>query len=184
MSEPFGWCPNDHKQDDGGLSVAQQFSAAAVQIAQDTAQRFQQRLEAEAAMKDTQPLEKVIAILQASEALNAMKDTEMPLTHIQELAQDLTTIDGHFDRIITQRNDLHTENGLLRRSLEVLTHRIEELEAEIDEIRGTATPLLAHMERIAETLRTFYFAPLTLSAIQPILALCIELNEDIVEQRR
>jgi hypothetical protein len=77
-----------------------------------------------------------------------------------------------------------TENALLRRSLGVLTKRIEELEAEIDTMRGELIEAVPDLERIASTLRTFYFAELTASAIQPILALTLELNPDIVEQRR
>ena len=59
----------------------------------------------------------------------------------------------------------------------VLMKRIEELEAE-------GELLNIGLARIAYVLRTFYYAQLSISAIQPLLALCLELNPEIVEQRR
>ncbi len=97
------------------------------------------------------------------------------------LVQHLTTIDGHIDKILQPRND---ENALLRRSLEVLTRRIEDLEAENDDIRANAQAVLEPLERVAQVLKTFYFAPVTLSSVQPIIALAFELNPDLVEQKR
>lgn len=37
--------------------------------------------------------------------------------------------------------------------------------------------------RIAQTLRTFYRAPVTLSALQPVLVLAMELNPDLCQVR-
>ncbi len=110
---------------------------------------------------------------------DAMKDTEP--SRMDTLVQHLTTIDGHIDKILQPRND---ENALLRRSLEVLTRRIEDLEAENDDIRANAQAVLEPLERVAQVLKTFYFAPVTLSSVQPIIALAFELNPDLVEQKR
>jgi uncharacterized protein Yka (UPF0111/DUF47 family) len=100
---------------------------------------------------------------------DAMKDT-IPF-------QSPTNVIGQLDREIA-------ENALLRRSLSVLTSRIEELESEIDKMRGETMQVIPDIERIASVLRTFYYADLTLSNVQPLLALCVELNPDIIEQRR
>jgi hypothetical protein len=40
------------------------------------------------------------------------------------------------------------------------------------------------LERIAYVLRTFYYAQISLSTIQPVIALALELNPELVEQRR
>ena len=88
------------------------------------------------------------------------------------------------DAVPTIAQHLHDENALLRRSLAVLTTRIEELEAQREDITGNAEALLQPLERVAAVLKAFYFAPLTISALQPILALALELNPEIVEQRR
>jgi hypothetical protein len=100
---------------------------------------------------------------------DAMKDT-IPF-------QSPSTVLGQLDREIA-------ENALLRRSLSVLTERILELETEIDKMRGETMQVIPDIERIASVLRTFYYAELTLSNVQPLLALCVELNPDIIEQRR
>jgi uncharacterized protein Yka (UPF0111/DUF47 family) len=100
---------------------------------------------------------------------DAMKDT-IPF-------QSPTNVIGQLDREIA-------ENALLRRSLSVLTSRIEELESEIDKMRGETMQVIPDIERIASVLRAFYYADLTLSNVQPLLALCVELNPDIIEQRR
>jgi hypothetical protein len=153
MSEPFGWCPNDHK------TPAQQFADEALENVRRLSEHVHQRQEA------------------------AMKDTEMPLTHIP----DVTTYEGTSiavfpaGRVLTDAESIAV---ILREDNAVLIARIEELEGEIDEIRGTATPLLEQLERMAATLKTFYYAELSMSTLQPILALCIELNPEIMEKRR
>lgn len=43
---------------------------------------------------------------------------------------------------------------------------------------------IAFRERVALTLKTFYTAPLSLSSVQPLLALALELNPELVERRR
>jgi DNA repair exonuclease SbcCD ATPase subunit len=132
-------------------------------------ERFEERLRNEDAMKDTIPF------------------------------QSPANVIGQLDREIA-------ENALLRRSLSVLTSRIEELERQLkqhrsewlNESESDNTKLRAALakvgelvdcfeaqeQRIASVLRTFYYAELTLSNVQPLLALCVELNPDIIEQRR
>lgn len=124
---------------------AQQFAAAAVDIAQNTVEKFQARCATE----------------------EAMKDTEMPLTHADERAAErLMEFNSH------------------QRGMAVLARRIEELEATNDEMRKNASEALETLERVAYVLRTFYFAELSISTIQPLIALAIEFNPSIVEQRR
>ncbi len=91
---------------------------------------------------------------------DAMKDTE-PIASIDSLIQ---------------------ENALLRRSLSVLNKRIEELEGEIYTMRSEYIQTMPDMDRIAETLRTFYFAEHSLSSLQPLIALTLKLNPNIIEQ--
>lgn len=47
-----------------------------------------------------------------------------------------------------------------------------------------AVNLLAERKRIADVLAAFYRAPLSMSSVQPILALALELNSDLVERQR
>lgn len=47
-----------------------------------------------------------------------------------------------------------------------------------------AVDLLAERKRIADVLATFYRAELTMSSVQPILALALELNPELVERKR
>jgi hypothetical protein len=66
----------------------------------------------------------------------------------------------------------------------VLNNRIDELEGDRHNVSSDAEALLERLEHIAAVLKTFYFAPVTISSLQPILALALEFNPDIVEQRR
>jgi hypothetical protein len=55
---------------------------------------------------------------------------------------------------------------------ESITAALEHLDHSIEE-------LLAERKRIAETLRTFYLAPISMSSVQPILALAVEMNQGL-----
>jgi len=92
---------------------------------------------------------------------------------------------------------LSEENALLRRSLGVLNTRIEELEdrnKELEEYVGSGAneqkldmlvgELKEREARIAAVLKKFYYTELSISSVQPLVALCLELNPDMVEQKR
>lgn len=49
---------------------------------------------------------------------------------------------------------------------------------------NAAVDLLAERKRIAAVLATFYRAELSMSSVQPLLALALELNPDLVERKR
>ena len=70
----------------------------------------------------------------------------------------------------------------------VLVRRIEEFERMQHGWNTVSAPASIAktdlINRIAYVLRTFYYAELSLSSVQPLLALCLELNPEIVEQRR
>lgn len=51
-------------------------------------------------------------------------------------------------------------------------------------IVNAAAELLAERQRIAKVLAAFYRAELSMSSVQPILALALELNPDLVERAR
>jgi chromosome segregation ATPase len=153
---------------------------------------------------------------------DAMKDTEMPLTHAKEATSFIP-----WNQLEAALQNERLENQRLWRDTSVMANRIEELEAEIDirrtmankadvrlkelelqlkehrsewltesesdntKLRGALAKVgelvdcfEAQEQRIASVLRTFYYADLTLSNVQPLLALCVEMNPDIIEQRR
>jgi predicted nuclease with TOPRIM domain len=170
----FGWSPNEHRDElpkfspnPDGVKPIQDVSIA------EYAAQFAQRQEHEDAMKDT------VAVT-AKLADETMK-----------LAEEIERADGLVENIIDRLKESRAENGLLRRSLSVLNNRVDELETEIDgletkdaNLRADAEALLERLEHIAAVLKTFYFAELSMSSVQPILALAIEFNPDIIEQRR
>jgi leucyl-tRNA synthetase len=137
------------------LTPTKAFEAEAVQTAQRTVERFQQRLVDEQAMADT---------------VSVHSDNE-----VRELNRMIDTLEG--------------QNERLTKDNAVLIARIEELElarqSEID-LKGKRDGVIDNdlLMRIAYVLRTFYYAPLSISAVQPIIALAMELNPEIVEQKR
>jgi hypothetical protein len=191
---------------------AQQFEAAAVQTAKDSAERYQARLTSEEAMKDTEmPLTHIgtyggfgaygrrveeeaevvrnaerIATETLNEAITLRRDNAVLVKRIEELEAYIDSL-GHRDVIAYSKariEELQAERDQSRLANEEQRLLITSLEAEVDELRGTATPCLETLERLAHTLKRFYFADLSLSSVQPIIAMCLELNPDIVEQKR
>jgi hypothetical protein len=158
----FGWSPNDHR---------------------DELPQFSPNPDGVKPIQDTSLEEYVARFHQSQEHEDAMKDTE-PTTTIEALTKDIATIDIAVDALIAKNAALTSENGLLRRSLSVLNNRIDELESTRNNVTSDAEALLERLEHIAAVLKTFYFAELSMSSVQPILALAIEFNPDIVEQRR
>jgi hypothetical protein len=141
-----------------GPTPAQAFEAEAVNIAQRTVTKFKQRLAAERAMADTVAVKGDDEVRLLSKALDtANQNGVAAMYRIEKLTKDNTA----------------------------LVKRIEELEAQ----RSVYAPKAMHdahdlITRIAYVLRTFYYAELSMSSVQPLLALCLELNPEIVEQRR
>lgn len=66
----------------------------------------------------------------------------------------------------------------------VLAHRIENLKKQLAANQAVIDDLLAERARIVDVISRFYYADITLHAIQPVIALAIELNPTLVEQRR
>jgi hypothetical protein len=162
------------------LTPAKAFEAEAVQTAQRTVERFQQRLADEQAMADTvatgsdeevRRLQWDIKLLSEDKAV-LMGDNAVLVARIEELEALRTTTARDADNCIME-----------------LQHRIVELElarqSEID-LKGKRDGVIDNdlLMRIAYVLRTFYYAELSMSSVQPLLALCLELNPEIVEQRR
>jgi hypothetical protein len=117
-------------------------------------------------------------------AQSTLKRYQQRLADEQAMADTVAT--GSDDEIMMLRSQLKALivlNGTVQRDNITLTARIEELEAARQK-RGDTSALLDQLARIAYVLRTFYFAELSLSSVQPLLALCLELNPEIVEQKR
>ncbi len=171
------------------LSAAQCFEANAIAHARFTVQRIEEDRIAKQIMEDSIASKAVqdprYSLERFKERLrneDAMKDTEMPLTHITEELRRVAA-----EQVVQMQKDnanLAEENARLRRGLSILTKRIEELESEIDKMRGELVEAVPDLERIALTLRTFYFAPVQIASLSPVWALALDLNPDIVEQRR
>lgn len=81
-----------------------------------------------------------------------------------------TAYDRHGYPIYTHTSKQHAEAAPLRR-----LRTTDEADALIAELR---------MEHIARTLRTFYEAPISMSTLQPVLDLAVDLNPGLREVRR
>jgi hypothetical protein len=132
----------------------------------DGLQRFKARLAAEKQMKETTPTEQF--------RLDAVADTRAMASRITASLNGPETIYHLLNRIAVLEADLAREqrrNGSrshdYRYLLEMERHDKERFR-----------------ERIADVLTTFYHAPLSLSSVQPLLALACELNPDLVERAR
>jgi cell division protein FtsB len=113
-----------------------------------------------------------------SDAVNTAQRT------VSRFAQRLADADTMADTVAINSHDeillLSKQNAELRKDNAALVARIEALEA----TRPVVQEAHDTLARIAYVLRTFYFAELSLSTLQPLMALAIELNPQIVEQRR
>ena len=170
------------------MAAAEAFESEAVRIAQRTAAKFQERLAAERTMADTVAVKSddELSILTSQiRALNALvqkeqRDNERLIQECKEL-HDMKGRNALLESMLSRgETKLSEENALLRRSLSVLNTRIEELEHSRDMYQDN----IAVINRIAIVLRNFYYAELSLSSVQPIIALAMELNPEIVEKLR
>jgi chromosome segregation ATPase len=189
----FGWSPNDHR---------------------DELQQFQQRQEHEDAMKDTVKVATKLAdeaIKLAEEMDRADGLVENIIDRLKEsraenalLRRSLSVLNNRIDELESVKNTepvnltQFSEEQQVQRVMTIVANRIgvrvedladwnataKKLAADHDRIRADAEALLERLEHIAAVLKTFYFAELSMSSVQPILALAIEFNPDIVEQRR
>jgi hypothetical protein len=125
-------------------------------------------------IQDTSLEEYVARFHQSQEHEDAMKDTEpiglLRFSEEQQVQRVMTIVAS---RIGVRVEDLADWNATAKK-----------LASERDEISANAEALLERLEHIAAVLKTFYFAELSMSSVQPILALALEFNPDIVEQRR
>ena len=105
---------------------------------------------------------------------DAMKDTEpiglLRFSEEQQVQRVMTIVANRIGVRVEDLADWNVTAG--------------KLAADHDRIRADAEALLERLEHIAAVLKTFYFAELSMSSVQPILALACEFNPDIVEQRR
>jgi hypothetical protein len=85
-----------------------------------------------------------------------------------------------FDRQVQQAVKIQELTALLAQSQRTLLSTQEALDKAREDVRVNEETL----ERIAYVLRTFYYAQISLSTIQPVIALALELNPELVEQRR
>jgi len=132
------------------------FAADAVRVAQTTVEHYKQRLADEQTMADT-------VATGSDEEVKAMSaEAKWWQSRTYERQEEV--------------RQLQKDNA-------VLVTRIEELEAAAQK-RGDTAGLLDLLARIAYVLRTFYYAELSLSSVQPIIALAMELNPEIVEHKR
>jgi|SRR6516162_2926506 hypothetical protein len=85
-----------------------------------------------------------------------------------------------FDMQAQQAVKIQELTDLLAQTQRTLLSTQEALDKAREDVRVNEETL----ERIAYVLRTFYYAQISLSTIQPVIALALELNPELVEQRR
>lgn len=174
--------------DDAEGWICKQHGEAMEEARIERANRFKARLAAEAQMKDT-----TVAVVGRSGATFVFDDTADAQRFTQATMERATPSPAEQFRAeaVAVADAVQTRDDLL--------NRIAILEAEVAQLqrrngqRQHDYLYLLEMERhdkeqfrnrIAAITATFYHADLTISSVQPILALACELNPELVERAR